>query len=249
MSSRAESGSQRICIVTRTKADPDEMIRFVLGPDAHVVPDLRRKLPGRGVWVVARAEIVAAAVRRQAFARAFKAEVKVSPSLPEDIELLMMERALQALSLAKKAGQVVAGFFKVEAAIKSGSAVGLVHASDGSIDGARKLQAVLRQFGASEKVEVGLFTSLQLSLALGSTNVIHAALTEGLASEAFLSQCRRLERYRAAPHVFDRPDPAKGTPDTPDEQSGEGVASAPKRDGARQPRRFDAMGTAQGFVT
>jgi hypothetical protein len=215
---KLESGSERTCIVTRAKAGPGEMIRFVLGPEAEVVADLRRKLPGRGVWVAARADAVAAAVQRKAFARAFKAEVKVSGSLSADIEALLTEGCLQALSLAKKSGQVVTGFFKAEAAIKSGSVVGLVHASDGSADGGRKLsQALRRRCGGQERAEIRLFTSLQLSLALGLTNVIHAALTEGTASEAFLSHCRRLERYRSAPLVSDPSDSAEGALEAKDD--------------------------------
>ena len=197
---KPDPGSERTCIVTKTKAGPEAMIRFVLGPDAEVVADLRHKLPGRGVWVTARADAVAAAVERKAFARGFKAQVKVSPSLPQEIDVLLSQMCLQALSLSKKAGEVVTGFFKAEAAIKEGHVIGLVHASDGGADGSRKLaQALRRRSGGEPKAEIRLFTSLQLSLALGGTNVIHAALTEGAASEAFLSHCRRLERYRSAP--------------------------------------------------
>jgi predicted RNA-binding protein YlxR (DUF448 family) len=195
-----DAGSERTCIVTKTKAGPDAMIRFVLGPGAEVVADLRHKLPGRGLWVTARADTIAAAVKRDAFARGFKAQVKVSGSLPAEIECLLSEICLQALSLAKKAGQVVTGFFKAEAAIKAGRVTGLIHASDGSPDGSRKLSQALRaRLGGQAGLEIKLFTSLQLSLALGGTNVIHAALTEGAASEAFLSHCRRLERYCSAP--------------------------------------------------
>ncbi len=197
---KPDPGSERTCIVTKTKAGPEAMIRFVLGPDAEVVADLRHKLPGRGVWVSARADAVAAAVERKAFARGFKAQVKVSPSLPQEIDVLLSQMCLQALSLSKKAGEVVTGFFKAEAAIKEGHVIGLVHASDGGADGSRKLaQALRRRSGGEPKAEIRLFTSLQLSLALGGTNVIHAALTEGAAGEAFLSHCRRLERYRSAP--------------------------------------------------
>ena len=197
---KPDPGSERTCIVTKTKAAPEAMIRFVLGPDAEVVADLRHKLPGRGVWVTARTDAVAAAVERKAFARGFKAQVKVSPSLPQEIDVLLSQMCLQALSLSKKAGEVVTGFFKAEAAIKEGHVIGLVHASDGGADGSRKLaQALRRRSGGEPKAEIRLFTSLQLSLALGGTNVIHAALTEGAASEAFLSHCRRLERYRSAP--------------------------------------------------
>jgi hypothetical protein len=177
------------------------MIRFVIGPDARVVPDLRHKLPGRGVWVLAQAEKVAEAVKRKAFARGFKAEVVVSPDLAAEIEALLTKDCLQALSLANKAGQVVTGFAKVEAAIEKGAIAGLIDAEEAGADGCRKLrQALTRRFGPeAARPRVKLFTSLQLSLALGLANVIHAALTEGAAAHAFLSQCRRLDFYRSGP--------------------------------------------------
>lgn len=202
MTQQTKPESERTCIVTKTKAGPNAMLRFVVGPGGEVVADLRHKLPGRGLWVTGRADIVAAAVKGRAFARGFKAEVKVSATLPAEIQTLLVENCLQALSIGKKAGQVVTGFFKVEAAINAGGAIGLVHASDGGADGRRKLsQALRRRFGAQSRPEITLFTSLQLSLALGGTNVIHAALTEGAASEAFLSHCRKLERYRSTATV------------------------------------------------
>ncbi len=198
---QAHTGSERTCIVTRTKGEPEQMIRFVVGPDARVVPDLRHKLPGRGVWVTARADKIAEAVKRKAFARGFKAEVVVSATLASEIEDLLTKDCLQALSLANKAGQVVTGFAKVEAAIAKSAIAGLVEAQDAGADGSRKLgQALHRRFGpAAMKPRVKLFTSLQLSLALGPANVIHAALVEGAAADAFLSQCRKLDLYRSAP--------------------------------------------------
>lgn len=197
----ASTGSERTCIVTRTKGEPETMIRFVVGPDARVVPDLRHKLPGRGVWVVARADKVAEAVKRKAFARGFKAEVVVSAALAAEIEELLTKNCLQALALANKAGQVVTGFAKVQAAIEKGAIAGLIEAQDAGADGGRKLgQALHRRFGpAAAKPRVKLFTSLQLSLALGLANVIHAALVEGAAAHAFLSQCRKLDLYRSGP--------------------------------------------------
>jgi len=176
------------------------MIRFVVGPDAVVVPDLRRKLPGRGVWVTARADKVGEAVRRQAFSRSFKTKVEASTELPMQIEALLIQDCLQALSLANKAGQVVLGFAKVEAAVAAGGVAGLVHAQDAGADGRRKLtQALRRRFQGETRPQVDLFESAQLDLALGRTNVIHAGLMAGMASEAFLSRCRRLALYRSAP--------------------------------------------------
>jgi uncharacterized protein len=195
----ADGGSERTCIVTRTKGAPETMIRFVLGPDRRVVPDLRHKLPGRGVWVTARAEKVAEAVRRKAFARGFKAEVIVPANLAAETDELLAKTCLQALSLANKAAQIVTGFAKVEAAIERGKVLGLIEAQDAAAGGSRKLrQALKRRFGSSPGVpEVKLFTSVQLSLALGLANVIHAALVEGAAAKALLSHCRKLEYYRS----------------------------------------------------
>lgn len=196
--SNAERVSERTCIVTRVKGEPETMIRFVVGPQALVVPDLRHKLPGRGVWVTARADLVAEAVKRKAFARSFKAEVSVPITLAADIEALLVKDCLQALSLANKAGQIVTGFAKVEAAIEKGNLAGFVEACDGSSEGRRKLaQACRRRFPPDAMpASVNLFTSLQLSLALGLANVVHAALVEGVAARAFLSRCRKLDFYR-----------------------------------------------------
>lgn len=195
----AEGSPERTCIVTRAKGLPEEMIRFVIGPGGAVVPDIRRKLPGRGVWVTARAGHVAEAVKRQAFSRGFKTKVVASESLAAEIEALLTNYCLQALSLANKAGQVVSGFAKAEEAIASGAIAGLVHAADCGADGMRKLgQGLRRRYGDERaRPRVELFASGQLDLALGRTNVIHAALIEGAASKGFLERCRKLTLYRA----------------------------------------------------
>lgn len=199
----AKMASERTCIVTRAKGGPEQMIRFVLGPDAQVVPDLRHKLPGRGVWVTAQADKIAEAVKRKAFARGFKAEVVVSVALPAEIDDLLTRDCLQALSLANKAGQVVTGFAKVEAAIMKNAIAALVEACDASADGGRKLRQALHRRGGPSgmKPQVNLFTSSQLSLALGLANVVHAALIEGAAADAFLSRCRKLDLYRSGPPI------------------------------------------------
>jgi uncharacterized protein len=184
----------------RTKGAPQDMIRFVLGPGEAVVPDIRRKLPGRGVWVTASAACVAEAVKKRAFARGFKKKVVAPENLATEVETLLTKDCLQALSIANKAGTVVAGFGKVEEAIAGGALAGLIHASDCGADGVRKLgQSLRRQFGEeSVRRRVVLFRSDQLDLALGRANVIHAALLSGAASEAFLARCRKLATYRAA---------------------------------------------------
>jgi predicted RNA-binding protein YlxR (DUF448 family) len=189
---------ERMCIVTRERRAPEELIRFVLGPDGMVVPDIRAKLPGRGVWVTARADLVEEAVRHQAFARGLKATAKADKTLPDEVDTLLERDCLQSLSLANKAGAVVTGFTKVETAIVGGNITLLLHAKDAGADGIRTLaQALRRRFGEDCPSGINLFASNQWAWALGRSNVIHAALKAGPASKAFLTRCRRLAAYRA----------------------------------------------------
>ncbi|WP_237476839.1 RNA-binding protein [Lichenibacterium dinghuense] len=197
-----DSGPERTCIVTRVKGPPDGFIRFVVGPDRQVTPDLRCKLPGRGAWVTAERPRVLEAVKRRSFKRAFKSEVEVPPTLADMIDGLMEKDALQALSLANKAGLVVAGATKVEGSIGPKVPVALISASDGSADGIRKMEAAVRRLmgdDADSIARIRDFRSDQLDLALGRTNVIHAAVAGGTAAEGFVARARRLARYRGTP--------------------------------------------------
>ncbi|TCR68915.1 RNA-binding protein [Bosea sp. BK604] len=200
-----KDGPERSCVVTRTVKAPDDLIRFVVGPDGVLTPDLRRKLPGRGVWVSVSAATVAEAIKRKAFERSLKTKVTVPADLPAMIEGLMQRDAVQALAMANKAGLVTSGFAKVEAAIGSGRIAAVIEASDGAEDGKRKIGQALRRI-AAERAEDGLkaretpvvaeFAAADLELALGRSHVIHAALAPGPAAEGFLSRWRRLVRYR-----------------------------------------------------
>jgi len=197
---------ERQCAVTRQVLPVSRLIRFVADPDGKIVPDLRRKLPGRGVWVSATRAAVDMAERKRVFGRALKCEVRVEPGLVDRVEALMTKAALSALSLARKAGEVVTGFAKVEAALRRDPVIALIHASDASEDGIRKLAAVAAsRFGTTNGAPVvRLFDSTQLDLALGRTNVIHAALLAGRASEGFLARVRELEAFRAESAAKDR---------------------------------------------
>jgi predicted RNA-binding protein YlxR (DUF448 family) len=197
------SATMRMCAVSREVHPIDELIRFVVSPQGDVIPDLKRKLPGRGLWVSASRRAVAEAVRRHQFSKGFKRDVRVAASLPTDTEALLVRSATEALAMAAKAGQVVSGFAKVEGLLEQGRAEALVHASDGAADGIRKLDAVAgqrsRNIGESRDFPiVTVLTSAELDLALGRSNVIHAALLAGPASKTFLSRCQILVRYRLA---------------------------------------------------
>jgi len=198
-----KSATARMCAVSRQVRPIDQLIRFVVAPAGEVVADLKRKLPGRGLWVSASRKAVAEAVRRNVFARGFKTNVKAASTLAQDTEAMLVRSALDALAMAAKAGQVVSGFTRVESALQSRQAVALIHASDGAADGIRKLDAVARQndgiaTGSREFSVVTALTSAELDLALGRSNVIHAALLAGSAGQTFLSRCQILVRYRLA---------------------------------------------------
>ena len=197
------SATMRMCAVSREVRPVDELIRFVLSPQGEVVPDLKRKLPGRGLWIAASRARVAEAVRRNQFSRGFKADVRAARTLPADTENLLVRSAVEALAMAAKAGQVVSGFAKVEEALGGGQATALIHASDGAADGIRKLDAKVRQRGGNHGESppfpvVTALTSAELDLALGRANVIHAALLAGPAGKTFLSRSQILVRYRMA---------------------------------------------------
>src|SRR6185437_7977030 len=135
------AGPLRTCIVTGETMAPERMIRFVVGPEGDVVPDLARRLPGRGIWVKAERAIVEQAVAKKAFARAARAAVKAAADLPQRVEQLLLQRTLEDLARARRAGRAVAGFVKVEQMLGQRRVGLLVVADEADGDGLGKLQA------------------------------------------------------------------------------------------------------------
>src|SRR6476661_3949072 len=132
-------GTERFCVVARAAKPVDELIRFVAGPDGTLVPDIKRKLPGRGVWVTATRSALEKAVKRGAFARGLKESIRIPADLLDLVDRLLARAALDALAMANKAGRVAAGFERVDSAIASGRLAALIHAAEASPDGVRKL--------------------------------------------------------------------------------------------------------------
>lgn len=163
------------------------MIRFVIGPDQLVVPDVAGALPGRGMWVTARRAVLKRAIDRNAFSRAARRAVRLPDDLLGDVERQLVRRCLDFLGLARRAGQAVTGFEKVKAAILAGRARVLVQASDAARHGRAKLKK-----GADVATTISEFSGAELSLAFGGENVIHAALGPGRLSEIFVAECGRL---------------------------------------------------------
>ena len=162
-------------------ADPATLIRFVVGPESTIYPDLAGKLPGRGIWLTANRATVQTALKKRAFARAAKQPVTVSAEMPD------------LLGLARRASQAVAGFEKVKQWLGAGRVGVLLQAADGAADGRRKLANL-----AGDAPLVTLFSGAELSLALGRGNVIHAALAPGRLAERFLAEVARLRGFRSS---------------------------------------------------
>jgi hypothetical protein len=197
---RRAAGTERLCVVTREVKSTDDMIRFVAGPDRAVVPDLKRRLPGRGVWVTATRDALAKAVRRNVFAHAFGSDAKVAADLPDMVQGLLERAFLDALAIARKAGEAVTGHAKVEAAAEQGAAVAYLQAVDASPEGVRQIMAAIRRGAAEDAANVVViraFTSAQLDLALARPNVIHAALLAGRATDTVMARWRILARVKA----------------------------------------------------
>jgi predicted RNA-binding protein YlxR (DUF448 family) len=203
-------GAERFCAATGTVRPVADMIRFVVSPDGIAVADLKRRLPGRGIWITATRQALRAAIARKVFGRGFKRDVRLAPDMIEATERLLEQGALAALAIAHKAGKVAIGFAKTEAALGRARIVALVRAADAAPDGARKLDAALRRrldLDAGEIAVIDTFTSAQLDLALGRSNVIHAALLAGRESDTFMARAGLLDRFRTG-GSGDRDEPA-----------------------------------------
>ncbi|MEO4044007.1 RNA-binding protein [Hoeflea sp. CAU 1731] len=196
--------NDRTCIVTRQCLTADQMIRFVAAPDGTVVADLKGRLPGRGCWVTASRECIEKAIAKKAFARALKADVKAPADLADSIEAQMVVALVGMINMARKAGQIVMGGAKVDAAIRSGKAVAVFHAVDAAADGVRKLdQARFAAVaaGSDEILSFRLLPAEEMTPISGDRNLIHLAVLAGQAGEGVVKRAKILDHYR---------NPAKG---------------------------------------
>jgi predicted RNA-binding protein YlxR (DUF448 family) len=189
-----DQGPLRRCIATGERLDPRHMIRFVVGPEDRLVPDIAGKLPGRGIWVSAEKGALERAVAKHLFARAARRSVAVDPDLTAQVERLVERQCLDLLGLARRAGLVAAGFDKVGAMLGRGRGAVLIEASDGAADGREKLRRM-----APDLPVVASLPAAALAGALGREGVIvHAAIAEGGLAERFVAASQRLARLRGA---------------------------------------------------
>ncbi len=185
-----DDGPERRCIVTGESQPKSGLIRFVVGPDNMIVPDVLGKLPGRGIYVVADHAALQVASKGQ-FSRAAKTSVTVPEGLAQEVERQLARRVVDLIALARKAGLAVCGFEKVKGWLSGGERVRvLMQASDGSERGKTKLWT---PEGARY---YGCLTAAELGLAFGRQSVIHGALATGRLSDRVVEEAAKLKGLR-----------------------------------------------------
>ncbi len=192
--------AERRCIATGEVLAKADLIRFVVGPDNHIVPDIAGKLPGRGVWVSANRDALELAVKKKLFARGMKQAVEIPVTLVADVEALLVRRLTDLVSLARKSGHAITGFEKVKDAAVTGSVAVLLQASDGSSGQKAKIRPP-----HGDKTLISCLNGQELGLAFGRENVIHAALAAGGLTKRIVEDAARLAGVRNGP----APDGAK----------------------------------------
>lgn len=181
---------ERSCLVTREVRPKEELLRFVVSPDGVLVADLAGKLPGRGLYTLCSQLTVAEGLSKRLFNKAACQPVAIPENFMSNLVAMMQKRAMDALSMARKAGQAITGYEKVLEAVKSGEAAALVHATDASPDQVRKLR----------DDELPTFRDLPrelLSQVLGRENATHVAVLQGPAAAYFIAEARRFALFLA----------------------------------------------------
>jgi uncharacterized protein len=187
---------ERRCIATGAILPEEKLVRFVVGPEGEVVPDIDAKLPGRGLWLSADRAVIARAVAKNDFAKAAKASVKAAPDLAARVERLVVARLQSDLGLARRAGLLALGFDNVVRALDAKVPPRLVvEASDAAADGRRKLASAMASRGLKVETIDGLGRE-ELSSALGADNAVHAAVKPGVLADRMILNAVRLRGFR-----------------------------------------------------
>lgn len=182
------SEPERTCIITREAKLKEQLLRFVVSPAGVLTPDIDNKLPGRGIYITCSRLLLAEALVKKAFHKAAEQPISLPSDFLNRIEELMALRVKNALSLARKAGQVVQGFEKVEAALAKGQVAALIHAPSAGQDGLKKLR----------RNDIPTFSHLPrewLNEVLGRENAVHVAVLHGPAASFFVEQASRFALF------------------------------------------------------
>jgi predicted RNA-binding protein YlxR (DUF448 family) len=187
---------ERTCIVTREALQESKLIRFALAPDGQIVADVAAKLPGRGAWISASRAAIDKARKKNAFAHALKAPVKVADNLADQTEAALVRRCLDLLGLARRAGAIAFGATQVEAAIRDKPVKMLIEAEDGAEDGREKLMSLHIGLWRTPPPAAGCFSAADLGMALGRDRVIHACLLQERLAMVWAAEIGRLAGFR-----------------------------------------------------
>ena len=184
----------RTCIASGEEHPKDEMIRFVVGPDDVVVADVAGRLPGRGLWLSAKRDMIETAAAKRLFSKAAHQSVHVPDNLVDTVSELLKRRCLDTLGLARRAGLTAIGADKVRAQAATGKTAVLVEAADGSRAEREKMMAAAR--GA---ILIDTFERSDLGAAIGREEVVHIGLANGGVTKAFVAEVARYEGVRLKP--------------------------------------------------
>jgi len=187
---------QRRCIVSGESLPTERLVRFVVGPEQDVVPDIRGKLGGRGIWVGAARATVESAISGKLFNRAARASVKIPDDLARNVECQLLERVQGHLSLARKAGQAIAGYEKVSAAFSNGDCALLLTASDATENAHKKLPPL-----APGMVQLDCLSGSELGFVFGRERTVHVAVANGGLASQIEIDGRRLAEFRGKPSL------------------------------------------------
>lgn len=184
-----KNSPNRKCLLTGEEKPQEELLRFTLTPDNQVIPDFKKKLPGKGFYVTCSKQSLEQAIAKNIFKKLGK-NVKPISNLLEIVENILKSRALEAINLAKKAGMLVSGFDKVKEKLAKDKVAYVIDATDAGEDGKAKIKA------AAKNVEIlTLFTVEELDKALNRVNTVHAALLKSEMAQMVYNQLQKWQNF------------------------------------------------------
>ena len=198
--------SQRRCIATGEIRDRSDLLRFVVGPNGELVADMASRLPGRGLWITPRRDILESAIARRLFARSAHRAIITPGGFADRVEALLVQRCLDAIGFGRRAGLAVAGFERAREAVRAGKATLLLFALDGAEDGRRKIRALGRG------LPVGIvLTAVEMGTIFGRDHVVNIAIGDSGLSSRLIAVSEKIVGFRPGA-VIDRAEPALGRP-------------------------------------
>lgn len=185
----------RRCIASGLRWPKDRMLRFVVGPDGGLVTDVAGTLPGRGIWLSANRDMVNKACEKNLFAKAARSRISVPVGLAAEVERLLARRCLDLVGLARRAGQLTAGFERVKERLRAGNDGVLLTAADGAPNGRAKIRALGRHLALVE-----VFSGAELGAAIGRAEAVHLVVTPGSIADKLVAEAARLAGFRVPNH-------------------------------------------------